>query len=226
MKVFAVYLICFFVFVLNLADASTIYHGNTKTMTYHQPGCRYYNCQSCTAFFDSWEDAEHAGYKHCKVCVVPYPPPATPEPSTPRQPPEPPPNFKEALQGLLICLLGLLVAQLFVFFLYNCFLEKNLSLFERWKRFQGWLIGKSTKVQLKKRMEQVAMETERLEQSRGIKNGILHVGYLSRALLFRINQFAGGLVNFILVGLFLLVSWVNVKYVMIYGWEWIQNMMG
>ncbi|MBN1253946.1 MAG: thermonuclease family protein [Deltaproteobacteria bacterium] len=47
---------------------SIIYHGNTQSHIFHGPGCRYYNCKSCTAVFRSREEAINAGYRPCKVC--------------------------------------------------------------------------------------------------------------------------------------------------------------
>ena len=44
------------------------YHGNAGSHTFHQPGCRYYNCKSCTVMFGSREEAIKAGFKPCGIC--------------------------------------------------------------------------------------------------------------------------------------------------------------
>ena len=48
--------------------AGTVYHGNVRSMVFHRPGCRYYDCKSCTAGFKSREDAIGAGFKPCAAC--------------------------------------------------------------------------------------------------------------------------------------------------------------
>ena len=45
-----------------------VYHGNEKSLSFHRPGCRYYDCPDCTASFNSREEALAAGYEPCKVC--------------------------------------------------------------------------------------------------------------------------------------------------------------
>jgi hypothetical protein len=50
------------------AAGQTVYHGNEKSLAFHQPGCRYYDCPDCTASFNSREQALEAGYEPCKVC--------------------------------------------------------------------------------------------------------------------------------------------------------------
>jgi len=44
------------------------YHGNTNTLKFHEPSCRYYNCPHCTAVFKTRQDAIDAGYVPCGVC--------------------------------------------------------------------------------------------------------------------------------------------------------------
>lgn len=44
------------------------YSANVKTMKYHAPGCKFYNCKTCTKFFKSPEAAKKAGYVPCGVC--------------------------------------------------------------------------------------------------------------------------------------------------------------
>ena len=44
------------------------YHGNTKSMKFHRPGCPAYNCKNCTAVFQTREEAIKAGYEPCGEC--------------------------------------------------------------------------------------------------------------------------------------------------------------
>jgi len=44
------------------------YHGNVKSLAFHQPGCRYYDGTDCTAVLTSRDQALAEGYKPCKVC--------------------------------------------------------------------------------------------------------------------------------------------------------------
>jgi len=48
--------------------AAAEYHGNVNSHVFHAPGCRYYNCQNCTAVFHSRQAAIQAGYRPCKIC--------------------------------------------------------------------------------------------------------------------------------------------------------------
>ncbi|SLM27838.1 exported hypothetical protein [Desulfamplus magnetovallimortis] len=203
MKKLVFCLVCFLFLANNEIQASNIYQGNVRTMTYHQPDCRHYGCKSCTKYFDSWEEAEKEGFKHCKLCIVPYPPPPTPVYIPPPPPPPPPENLEEVILRLLTKFLGLIVAQLIVFALYNCFLEKDMDFLERWKRFQGWLFAKSTKTQLKNKITRSTSEAEKLLQASKVKRFFLYLWYGTRDLLFRLNQFAGCFVNFVLLFFFL-----------------------
>jgi micrococcal nuclease len=45
-----------------------VYHGNTKSMVFHQPNCKDYNCKNCTAVFSSREEAVSQGYRPCGMC--------------------------------------------------------------------------------------------------------------------------------------------------------------
>ncbi len=45
------------------------YHGNVKSRVFHAPGCRDYNCASCTAVFQSVEEALKAGYRPHEACI-------------------------------------------------------------------------------------------------------------------------------------------------------------
>jgi len=47
---------------------SGVYHGNTKSMIFHQSNCKDYNCKNCTADFHTREEAIKAGYKSCGMC--------------------------------------------------------------------------------------------------------------------------------------------------------------
>ena len=42
--------------------------GNRKTETYHEPGCRSLPAEKNRVYFASAEEAESAGYVHCKNC--------------------------------------------------------------------------------------------------------------------------------------------------------------
>ncbi|MCP4156528.1 MAG: nuclease [bacterium] len=44
------------------------FHGNVNSKKFHAPGCKYYDCNSCTAVFDTRRQAIEAGYKPCGVC--------------------------------------------------------------------------------------------------------------------------------------------------------------
>lgn len=44
------------------------YRINTKSRTFHKPGCRYYYCKNCRSGFHSRNAAISAGYRPCKVC--------------------------------------------------------------------------------------------------------------------------------------------------------------
>jgi len=47
---------------------AVVYSGNPKSMKFHAPGCRYYNCKACVKRFNSMEEAEAQGYVACKRC--------------------------------------------------------------------------------------------------------------------------------------------------------------
>jgi hypothetical protein len=47
---------------------SIVYNGNVKTLVYHKPDCKYYQCATCTIKFYSRQDAIDAGYKPCGTC--------------------------------------------------------------------------------------------------------------------------------------------------------------
>jgi len=50
------------------AQASTEYHGNTRSKIFHGSSCRHYNCGHCTTIFKTRQEAIDAGYGPCKVC--------------------------------------------------------------------------------------------------------------------------------------------------------------
>ena len=52
------------------SGTGTVYHGNVSSRIYHDPGCRYYNCNNCTREFRSKEEAHQAGYRECKICSL------------------------------------------------------------------------------------------------------------------------------------------------------------
>ncbi|EMS78418.1 thermonuclease family protein [Desulfotignum phosphitoxidans] len=47
---------------------SGVYHGNTRSMVFHQSSCEHFNCKNCTEVFDSRETALKAGYRPCGGC--------------------------------------------------------------------------------------------------------------------------------------------------------------
>jgi micrococcal nuclease len=50
------------------AVASGSYHGNTRSMVFHQSSCKHFNCKNCTEVFNSRAAAIKAGYKPCGGC--------------------------------------------------------------------------------------------------------------------------------------------------------------
>lgn len=42
--------------------------GDVKSMVFHQPGCRYFDCKNCTKAFLDRHEALKAGYKPCGIC--------------------------------------------------------------------------------------------------------------------------------------------------------------
>jgi len=46
----------------------SVYHGNTRSMVFHQPACKHFNCKNCTAIFATREEAINAGYRPCGGC--------------------------------------------------------------------------------------------------------------------------------------------------------------
>jgi hypothetical protein len=44
------------------------YHGNIRSMKFHQPSCKYFNCKNCTQVFENRAAAIKAGYQPCGIC--------------------------------------------------------------------------------------------------------------------------------------------------------------
>ncbi len=42
--------------------------GNVKSLKFHGPGCRYFDCKNCTKAFPSRHEAIKAGYSPCGIC--------------------------------------------------------------------------------------------------------------------------------------------------------------
>ena len=49
-------------------DNEKLIIGNRKTEKYHEPGCRSLPAEKNRVYFDSADEAEAAGYVHCKNC--------------------------------------------------------------------------------------------------------------------------------------------------------------
>jgi micrococcal nuclease len=45
-----------------------VYHGNTKSMVFHAPGCKAYDCNNCTVVLTDRDQAIKAGYRPCGNC--------------------------------------------------------------------------------------------------------------------------------------------------------------
>ncbi|HEX7485818.1 MAG TPA: thermonuclease family protein, partial [Vicinamibacterales bacterium] len=45
------------------------FHGNVKSMVFHRPGCRNYDCRQCTAIFATREDARSHGFRPAGDCA-------------------------------------------------------------------------------------------------------------------------------------------------------------
>lgn len=52
----------------NPAKGTILYRGNIRSMTFHSPGCRYYDCRACTVILKSRDEAINLGYQPCKLC--------------------------------------------------------------------------------------------------------------------------------------------------------------
>ena len=49
-------------------EAPNVYHGNTSSHVFHEPGCRYFDCKNCVKSFETREQAIKAGYEPCGIC--------------------------------------------------------------------------------------------------------------------------------------------------------------
>ena len=47
---------------------TVLYHGNKSSKVFHEPSCRFYNCNGCTVDFASRQAAIDAGYRPCGIC--------------------------------------------------------------------------------------------------------------------------------------------------------------
>ncbi|MBF0227982.1 MAG: hypothetical protein HQK63_00050 [Desulfamplus sp.] len=227
---------------VNFAETTNSYHGNIQTMTYHRQGCRFYDCQSCTVNLKSQSEAEKAGYRVCQICIVPektefdtpqkneIPKPEIktiqaikPEPPPkPRVPPEPL-TVSKAIWNLAENILILLLIEIVIFGLYNCFCSGKIGFLERWNRFQGWLYGKSTSNQLKHALEQLAHEKKQLNQTSGIKKFLFETWYSIRDVFLWLHRFTGCFINFILLTCFTISSWNDTQFILQTWWKWLKN---
>lgn len=51
-----------------LTAGHAAYSGNIKSMKFHHPGCRHYDCKNCIRSFSDRKAAIDAGYKPCGQC--------------------------------------------------------------------------------------------------------------------------------------------------------------
>jgi micrococcal nuclease len=52
----------------SMKAVSGVYHGNTRSMVFHQSSCKHFNCKNCTKVFNSREAAIKEGYRPCGGC--------------------------------------------------------------------------------------------------------------------------------------------------------------
>lgn len=50
--------------------SSTVYHGNRRSLVFHGPSCKDYNCKNCTVILGSIKEAVGAGYRAHRHCVT------------------------------------------------------------------------------------------------------------------------------------------------------------
>lgn len=50
------------------ANSAAIYHGNTRSGVFHQPGCKDYYCKNCLEPLATREQALSSGYRPCGMC--------------------------------------------------------------------------------------------------------------------------------------------------------------
>lgn len=53
---------------ITATESGGAYHGNVKSKFFHKQGCRYYNCKSCTAVFQTRDEAIAAGFRFYREC--------------------------------------------------------------------------------------------------------------------------------------------------------------
>jgi endonuclease YncB( thermonuclease family) len=44
------------------------FHGNNDSFIFHSSDCRFFNCNTCTEYFVTRQEAMSAGYSPCKIC--------------------------------------------------------------------------------------------------------------------------------------------------------------
>lgn len=44
------------------------YRGNTQSLIFHRPDCRWYACTHCTRIFSTPQEAIEKGYRPCSIC--------------------------------------------------------------------------------------------------------------------------------------------------------------
>jgi micrococcal nuclease len=49
--------------------STIIYHGNARSLVFHNPSCKFYNARACSESFSRREDAIASGYKPCTLCL-------------------------------------------------------------------------------------------------------------------------------------------------------------
>lgn len=54
--------------IISHEQGTGLYHGNIKSMTFHAPGCKAYNCKNCIMFFHNRDEAIRKGYRPCGMC--------------------------------------------------------------------------------------------------------------------------------------------------------------
>jgi len=244
-------IVCCFLFVLlflpnaviNAVQNQEFYHGNKQTMTYHHKNCRFYDCQSCIINLKSQSEAEQSGYKPCKFCIIleekidtpqqkddiqktKIKPIQTEKQKTPARLKLEPLTVSKAILNLAGNLLILLLIEIVIFGLYNCFIRGDLGFLERWNRFQGWLYGKSTSNQLQHELEQANHEENKLNQAIGIKKILFETWYAIRDVFLWLHRFTGCFINFILLTCFTISSWNDTQFILQTWWKWLNNIGG
>lgn len=52
----------------NTSGVPGVYRGNTSSQIFHCPDCRYFDCNNCTAVFQTRAAAMKTGYRPCRIC--------------------------------------------------------------------------------------------------------------------------------------------------------------